>query len=154
MTELSGDWDAFAKKLRKLANVDFYKLHEQAGEAMVANTQLRFKSGKGPDGRAWKGSMKLEGKTLVDTARLRSSVTKRVSVNQTEVGTNVRYARIHQYGGTIRVKKAKYLRFNVGGRWVRKKSVKIPARPFIGISEDDKKDIQDILRNTVEEALK
>ena len=35
-----------------------------------------------------------------------------------------------------------------------KKSVKIPARPFIGISADDKQEIMRLFRETISEAMK
>lgn len=54
---------------------------------------------------------------LVDTGRLRSSITHDVRgagmLAQGIVGTNVIYARIHEYGGIILPKKGKYLRFEV-----------------------------------------
>lgn len=48
-----------------------------------------------------------------------------------EIGTNVRYAAIHQFGGTVRAKQSSYLTFRVGQRWARKKQVTIPARPYM-----------------------
>jgi len=43
-----------------------------------------------------------------------------------KVGTDVVYARIHDQGGTIVPKKAKWLRFKINGKWVMTKKVKIP----------------------------
>lgn len=153
MAQLFGDWEKFRKCLQKLGNIDYRKLHEQAGEAIIANTQQRFRDGKDPEGKPWKHSQK-KGQTLVDTRRLRNSITKKVYFDHVEVGTNVRYAAIHQYGGTIKPRRKKWLRFKSGGRWAMKKKVKIPARPFIGIGEDDILDIQEICEKTIEEALK
>jgi len=39
------------------------------------------------------------------------------------------YARIHEFGGVIRPRRFIYLHFKVGGRWVRARQVRIPARP-------------------------
>lgn len=82
-------------------------------------------------------------KTLgVVTNRLRGSLrAARTSVSSSgiegAIGTNVEYAGVHEYGATIKAKNKPYLRFNIGGRWVQKKSVTIPARPFLstGIQE-------------------
>ena len=41
------------------------------------------------------------------------------------------YARIHEFGGTIVPRRAKYLTFRVDGRLVRTKKVTIPARPYM-----------------------
>ena len=45
----------------------------------------------------------------------------------------------------------KALRFQVGGKWVTKKQVRItiPARPFLGLSEDDMQE----MKATVEEFI-
>ena len=66
------------------------------------------------------------------------------------VGTNSIYAATHQFGDphrVIRAKKKKNLKFKINGQWVSKKNVvvNIPARPFLGISEEDDEDIRSIL---------
>lgn len=43
----------------------------------------------------------------------------------------VPYARIHEQGGVIRAKNKPYLVFRIGSRWFKKKSVFIPARPYL-----------------------
>ena len=63
------------------------------------------------------------------------------------VGTNAKHAATHQFGDqgrTIRARKAKNLRVQVGGQWVSKKQVKvnIPARPFLGLSDEDMQEIK------------
>ena len=142
------------KVLNRLENVDFAKLHENSGEVLISTTHERFRNGRAPNGSKWKRGLKGTGQTLVQSRLLRNSVTKRFSREGVEVGTNIKYARIHQKGGTIRAKKAKFLRFKVGSRWAMKKSVKIPARPFIGISADDKQEIMRLFRETISEAMK
>lgn len=77
---------------------------------------------------------------LQDTGRLAASITMAFDGTSATVGTNLVYARIHQFGGktkphVIRAKNAKALAF--GGRFA--KSVNhpgsnIPARPFLTIS--------------------
>jgi len=47
------------------------------------------------------------------------------------IGSNVRYARIQELGGTIRAKNSPFLRFQVDGRWVTVEKVVIPARSYI-----------------------
>lgn len=50
----------------------------------------------------------------------------------------VPYAAIHEYGGTIKPKVQKYLRFKIGERWITKKVVVIPARPYLQPAVDVK----------------
>jgi phage gpG-like protein len=78
----------------------------------------------------------------VVSGRLRGSVratpTRASTFSVTsQIGTNVEYAGVHEHGATIKAKNKPYLRFNVGGRWVQKKSVTIPARRWLstGIQE-------------------
>lgn len=80
---------------------------------------------------------KLSGEALkVRTNRLRGSITRgpvqgREGTLQVVVGTNVIYARIHEFGGVIVPKRRKFLRFAVDGRAVFAKRVTIPKRPYI-----------------------
>jgi len=50
------------------------------------------------------------------------------------------YARIHEYGGIIRPKKAKALRFKIGGRWVTTKKVTIKKQPYLRPALSENKD--------------
>jgi phage gpG-like protein len=78
----------------------------------------------------------LSGQVLhIRTGRLKSSINGTAqmvgNIVTGKVGTNVVYAPIHELGGVIRAKNSPYLRFKIGDRWVSKKEVKIPARPFL-----------------------
>ena len=54
------------------------------------------------------------------------------------VGSDVVYARIHEYGGTIVPKVAKALRFVIGGQTVVAKSVTMPERSFLRSALSDR----------------
>ena len=63
------------------------------------------------------------------------------------VGTNAKHAATHQFGEpgrTIRARRKKVLRFQYNGKWVSKKQVrvKIPARPFLGLSDEDMQEMK------------
>lgn len=86
----------------------------------------------------------------VDSNNLRTSLTTRVEATAAQqkatVGTNVIYAAIHEYGGTITAKNAPYLHFKGSRGWAKVKSVKIPARRWLGTSLDEKrKDIVNLI---------
>lgn len=117
---------------------DTQQLAVNIGEALVSGTQDRFERGEAPDGSKWKASQR-GGQTLVDTARLKNSIGYEASPDMVAVGTSVEYAAAHQFGATIEAK-GKNLKFKVGGKWVSKKSVTIPPRPFIGISAEDEEE--------------
>ena len=57
--------------------------------------------------------------------------------DRAEVGTNDIKAAIHQLGGIIRAKNKPFLKFKIGNQWVQKKEVRIPARPFLMVQDED-----------------
>jgi phage virion morphogenesis protein len=69
-------------------------------------------------------------KTLIDRARLQNSITARAETNRVVVGTDLVYARIHQLGG-------------MAGR---NRKVKIPARPYLLVQDEDWAPIGQCLR--------
>ena len=54
-----------------------------------------------------------------------------VGTNAVQIGSNVTYAAIHEFGGVIKPRDKKYLRFKTeDGKWITTKRVTIPARPY------------------------
>lgn len=118
---------------------------EAVGNYGENSTRLRFKNQAGPDRKRWKPSIRARevgGQTLVMKARLLRSITHKSDDNGTAWGTNVIYARVQNDGAVISAKSGGRLRFRLpGGRFVTVSKVTIPARPFIGINEDDVREI-------------
>ncbi len=107
------------------------RLMKLLSQEAVSLAQECFAESKDPYGNPWPPLKVRQGQPLLDTGRLRNSISGRPNgAVSFVVGTNVKYARLQNFGGTITAKKAKYLKFRVGSRWVSKKSVTIPARPF------------------------
>lgn len=123
---------------------------DRIGSMLVSSVLHRFETGQGPAGVPWKPSIRARvqgGQTLIDSGRLRASITYIPGPSSVEVGTNAIYAAIHQFGGTIHAKSAPHLTFKIGGRFVSKDHVTIPPRPFLGIDEGDRAEIANILRD-------
>jgi phage gpG-like protein len=96
--------------------------------------QMEFRQSKDPYGKPWAPLKLRKGKPLRDTGRLANSFSGRPTSSGIKVGTNVRYATTHQYGATIRPRKARgVLAFKVRGgkRWYFATKVKIPARAML-----------------------
>lgn len=111
---------------------DLTPVMDEIGAHLSLTTSERFETGTGPDGKAWKPSIRAQlqgGLTLVDSGRLRDSVTWRPGRDRVEIGSNLVYAAIHQLGGEA-------------GRG---HAVTLPARPYLGISRDDEAAIGEIL---------
>jgi phage gpG-like protein len=156
---------------------------------VIQETKENFDAGKSPDGTPFKplrwprANSKGADKPLRDFGLLGASVTSPgaqgniddQAANRFEWGTNLDYSTIHQYGGIITPKVAKFLaipatvdakragsprnwpagelkfQFRGAGGGVAKdlrgeiqyyftKSVTIPARPFLGITEEKAKE--------------
>lgn len=123
-------------------------LMEGIGAFGVYSTQEHFMDERAPDGTAWKPSARAAatgGKTLRDSNLLFQSMTYSATADAAEWGTNRIYAGIHQFGGEIVPKTKKALKFAVhGGKFVVVRKVTIPARPFLGVSEEEGRRIEDI----------
>lgn len=109
-------------------------IREQTRDRLIAG-------GPAPDGAAWAPNK--EGRTpiLHRTGALARSIDYAVSGMQAIVGSGLVYARIHQDGGVIRPKSASRLAFRVGGKLVFAGSVTMPARPYLGLSGDDRSEL-------------
>ena len=114
---------------------------DQIGRYLVASTLRRFERERAPDGSPWLRSARAlaeGGQTLTDTGRLRGSIAHTVTDGgrAVEVGSNVIYAAIHQFGG----------------RAGRGRKAKLPARPYLGIDERDRTNILLIVSRALERA--
>lgn len=92
-------------------------------------------------------------KILNDTGALRNSLSigsapnsiQETTGDEVTLGTNLPYAAIQNFGGTIIPKNGKVLAFpGMGGATMFAKKVTIPARPFIGFSQSDDDDLADV----------
>ncbi len=158
------------------------------GAAMLFSTQRRFETKTAPDGQPWRPlaprtarERAKRGRSpadiLRDSGRLYQSLTYQVNASgstaSVEWGSNVVYAAIHQFGGTIDVgertqkiyqaydakndfydprfrKKAK----SNFERTVKVKAHKItiPARPYLGINDADREAIIEMVDATIAQA--
>ncbi|RJX29177.1 MAG: HK97 gp10 family phage protein [Desulfarculus sp.] len=53
-----------------------------------------------------------------------------------ELYADAPYAAAQEFGAVIQAQKARYLKFRVQGRWVQKKQVELPARPYLRPGRD------------------
>lgn len=130
---LTGDFgklDGLAKALESIGDKKRGLLKDLAQEAL-AKVGEGFETSTSPLGISWAPPLLRQGQPLLDTGRLRSSITYSLTDSGFSLGTSVAYAPVHQYGATIRPKSGKVLRWQAGGRWYGAKEVKVPARPFL-----------------------
>lgn len=121
--------------------IDLRPVLLKIGEIVQKSTEDRLNSGKNvdPTGKPWvtlqpwyqKAKKKRQNQILSLEGHLADSITHDVIDGHTAVvGTNVPYAAIHQFGGLV----------GKGSPFAGKE---IKARPFLGISNDDKENILD-----------
>ncbi|WP_315742832.1 MULTISPECIES: phage virion morphogenesis protein [unclassified Bradyrhizobium] len=146
-------------------------MFEDIGLALVTSTHHRFDRSKAPDGSPWPPSLRVVqrgGKTLILSSRLYRSITFDASPTQVEVGTNVIYAAIHQFGGDIdQAPREAVLHFKTNKRTgvsrfakpskadrarkatIGARTIHMPARPFLGLDQDDPRTITTIVENFI-----
>jgi phage gpG-like protein len=109
---------------------------------------LGFKFSRSPYGQQWAPLKIREGVPLIDSGRLRSSISYQVGGTSggqyVDVGTNYgplngggSVAAVHQFGAVIKPKQAKFLRFMGANGYIFAKKVVVPARPFMPIQGND-----------------
>ena len=133
--------DGLARLRRALSGDDMAEVFDEIGSSIANSVLDRFERQHGPDGAPWTPSLRAQtenGQTLTDSAHLRQSITWAVTGDGVEIGTNKVYAAIHQFGGQA-------------GRG---QSVTLPARPFLGLSDDDRDEIAAIIEDYIAEAMR
>ena len=133
-------------------------MHAVGGEVLAA-TMERFRKGVSPEGDRWPVTIRQKAgdsrPPLLGTAgKLSQSYTYRIGPRHVEVGSNLKYSAIHHFGGVIRAKRAKALRFRIGGAWVMRKAVRIPARPALGLNDEDEANLIRTAEDWLKLALK
>ncbi|MEG2173832.1 MAG: phage virion morphogenesis protein [Desulfovibrionaceae bacterium] len=149
-----------------LGRVNFRPLMEVIGAHLVSVTQMRFEKGKGPGGVAWPVSRRAQqdgGKTLQLSRRLYDSIANSSDVRsdtRVEIGSNVKYAAIHQFGGTIgprvieaRRGKALFIPGIGFRRRVNHPGSAMPARPYLGIDSQDESLLLDVTDRWLKQTL-
>ena len=130
------DFTELEKFINSLSNFNPAELLDNIGALVQEQTEMRFESETDPDGKKWvKWSSKYQksGKginILRNTQRLFGSINYQVKGNQVEVGSNVEYSATHNYGD---------------------KSRNIPKRTFLGMGEQNQKDVDNLVKLYIED---
>ncbi|MCP1270908.1 phage virion morphogenesis protein [Acetobacter cerevisiae] len=136
------------------------------GAGVVRHTQWRIEAGVDPHGKRWDsyaplnpiyattkvGSGILMGRGGMGSG-LAGSITSAVEGNTLVWGSKKIYSRIHQLGGIIQPKNKRWLSFEMGGALWHVDSVEIPARPYLGFTDQDRtflvEELEDYLSRAV-----
>jgi phage virion morphogenesis protein len=167
-------------RLRQVATVNIGMMRA-IGVGLVTTTAQRMDRGVDPDGNAWTAlspayARRKHGPGILrESLMLQRSVTFLAGPAYVVVGSNRRYAAIHQFGGRIErepsehtiYRKVKDGEFARGGRFVKKGAsnfatkhymgayvIMMPARPYLGFGPEEQVVTLDVLDDAIARALK
>lgn len=108
---------------------------QNVGATLVDRVRLNFRDSSDAYGNRWESPKCRTGQPLMDRGILRNSIASRATRYEVEIGPSdfKGKAAIHQFGGDIVPKRAKFLRFKCKGKFVYAKRVYIPPRPYMPI---------------------
>lgn len=114
----------------------------QIGGLIESQTRRRFDERTSPDGDPWapwsKGYKKKTGKAqtlLVATGAFRDSMAWDLNGEELRVGSNLVYAALHQFGGTDDMAPG---------------PAAVPARPVLGVSDENAREIEEAMADWIE----
>lgn len=142
LSKLNGVMQNFNRKIK-----DRHALNLALATTLRECTRKRFATKKTPEGKDWTSP-------LVKSGDLRGKLLIEANEQVAKVGSNLVYAAIHQFGGVIKAKKGKVLKFMTGGTTFFRPRVTIKANPYLGISENDEQALIETVNVYVEESLK
>ena len=137
----------FGELLRR--GQDMTGLMADVGEYLLESTWGRFDAGVGPDGVAWAPLKDGSGRTPLNlTGRMRDDISPSSGADWVELTAHAKQARWHQEGTDpyeIRPKNGKALAWPGGpGPRAKVNHPGLPARPFMGISDEDDRKIAEL----------
>lgn len=134
--------DEAVARLMALDGFDQAQLMDDAGALLESSTRDRFDTKTAPDGSAWVPWSERYDNTrhhgvhslLIEGGGLRDSIASYATGEEAAVGSNMVYAAIHNFGGEP-----------VGSN--------IPERPYLGVSDEDERDLGDLVAAHIEELM-
>lgn len=161
---------------KRLEDLDTSQLMEEIGAYQLSETQRNFKKSRTPEGDRWddsqaalqralSGKKTRKGKTLIASGLLLKSYVSEADRRSVVIGSNRVYAAIHHFGfdGQEVVKSHNRLIKKAFGRRLRgptwqtvdsfTRNMKMPARPALGITDDDLKEYDRIAKRFVSRYL-
>ena len=136
------------------AGADVSPLLQDVGERLLTSTKDRFDDQKAPDGTPWAPlsaatkarKKKNKDKILIQDGYLKGQIDYQIGGDTLLVGSSLIYASTHQFGA----EKGSFGKTKRGAPipWG-----DIPARPFLGLSDDDRRDILEIVSDYIAETV-
>ena len=141
-------FENYIKKAGKL--LDTSNFHAKASMVMLQSVKRNFLNKKNSDGSGWKALKFRKGQALRDTGRLFGSITNAYDKKNAVVGTNVKYAAVHQYGYNFKPTKKQrgfFLSQSILKNIAFASVVKIPKREYMFLSKDGGEKVEKLTTN-------
>lgn len=138
-----GGLQAVVDRIEALGRLELAELAEGLARMGQQQTKRRIEDEKtSPDGAKWPLTKDGRPALFVSGTHLDRSIDYAASGTEARWGTGWIGARVHQFGAVIKPKGAKALHFKFAGKDVFAKKVTIPARPYLGVSADNARDLE------------
>ncbi len=136
------------------AGADFTPVMQDVGEHLVNTTKQRFFDEQAPDGTPWaplsattRGKKrKNAGKILTEEGTLRGGITYQAGPDHVLVGSPLVYAGVHQFGAGKGA-------FGATSKGAPIPWGDIPARPFLGLSDEDEDEVAALIADYLRAAI-
>ena len=130
-------------RLQALGRIEFDELLDGLARMGAQQTQRRIQEEKTtPEGAAWPLTRDGRAALFVSGTHLYRSIDHAASATEARWGSGWIGAKVHQFGAVITPKDGKALHFMLGGKDVFARKVTIPARPYLGVSEENARDLE------------
>jgi len=138
--------ELFKRLARRTA--DMTPVFAEIGEIVMESVSRNFEEQRSPKGKPWKplspvtrARKRHPGEILIESGTMFRSIHPRARKDHVAVGTNIVYAAVHQFG--------------IGARSSlksRRRMPAIPARPYLGVRDDDWPEIKDAISRWIKRA--
>ena len=135
-------------QVARATGADLTPMYRAIGEELTRTTKRRFRDERDPEGNRWAPLAestlrgKKESKILTGRTKRLRAVAYRAARDRVAVGPTVIYGRVHQKGIGERTALSSGRRMPA-----------IPARPYVGLSVNDRAEVQAIARDFYAELL-
>jgi len=138
--------DAALSLTSRLANFDPADLMTNIAALGESQTRRRIEEEKtSPDGTPWEPNAEGTSILLRTGMHLRDSTASDSGDDFAQWGASWEFAHVHQDGAVIVPRSAEFLAFSIGGEAAFARSVTIPARPFVGLSEENTEELTEFV---------
>jgi phage virion morphogenesis protein len=143
---------------------DLTPVTKSFGDYLIRETVTRFEQERDPDGAAWEPlspltlAFKKNTGILTETTDLRNSFSRKANRMSVKVGSDRPYAAVHQFGlkralnisahrRKVKSRSRKGVQSGVAFVRAHERKVSIPARPFLGFTAQDEKELAALLND-------